>query len=200
MAANPHTIIVANPLPILRTATLHSGEYGVDNGHGPQVQAAGNDPKQKDRTSEMNEQHTDTPTGAADAKPIDEASLGRQPHAQASTGLDTKIVNLFSYFFAPVSGLIIYFTSKDREVRFHAAQSILIWISTFVVVIGLQILIILQHAFFNSAFASLATTIGCVIFALCFTVLVVVTVVKGYKQQHFKFPLIGNIAERWAAK
>jgi uncharacterized membrane protein len=148
----------------------------------------------------MNEQRTDTPTGAADTKPIDEACLGRQPHAQASTGVEAKIVNLFSYFFAPVGGVIIYFASKDREVRFHAAQSILIWISTFVVTIGLNILIILQRAFFNSPFASLATIIGSVIFALGFAVLVVMACVKGYKQQHFKFPLIGKIAERWAGK
>jgi uncharacterized membrane protein len=58
------------------------------------------------------------------------------PHAAAaangtatgtSTGLDPKVAGLLSYLFGWVTGLIFFLIEKEhREVRFHAAQSILV--------------------------------------------------------------------------
>jgi uncharacterized membrane protein len=151
---------------------------------------------QHDKSASTIEQQDPAREPATDTKPSDEAMLGRQPHAQAGTGVEAKTLNLLSYFVMPVGGLIVYFASKDREVRFHAAQSILLYLSFFAASIGLSMF---QFAPVNLFFVVLTAFIG-IIALLGFMVLWIVMCIKGYKQQHFKLPLIGGIAERWAAR
>jgi uncharacterized membrane protein len=113
-------------------------------------------------------------------------------------GLQPPIANLLAYLFGVIGGLIIFLTQRNREVRFHAAQSILMSIGIVVIVIAVQILV------FILALADPTGVLGVVLGLLSFVlflaipVLVVIMCIMGYQQKHVKLPIIGSIAERWA--
>jgi uncharacterized membrane protein len=49
------------------------------------------------------------------------------PAVSTQTGLSENIAGMFCYLFGWVTGLIFYFTDKRPYVRFHAAQSIVVF-------------------------------------------------------------------------
>ena len=124
--------------------------------------------------------------------------MGHQPPVQ-DAGIQPPVANLLSYLFPLIAGLIMYFTQRDREVRFHAAQAILWGIA----IIGL--VVIIQIVNFSLLFADptggfLVLIFGLVTFLL-FVGIAVVSIylmVQGYQQKHVKLPILGNIAEGWA--
>lgn len=111
-------------------------------------------------------------------------------------GLDPKVGGLLSYLLGWIGGLIMFFTQKNPEVRFHGAQSVLLNIALVAVYIALSILsAILAIGFGGFAlFTLLYSLIG--IGAL---VIWVIMCIKGYNLEHYKLPVIGDMAERWAA-
>lgn len=121
---------------------------------------------------------------------------------QASTGgLDPNVGGLLSYLlFGWVGGLIMYFTQKDPEVRFHGAQSVLVSLAWFAVYIGLLIVSTVSAFVLDSfAIAGLFTLLYGLT-ALAAFGLWVFLCVQGYQLKHTKLPVVGNLAERWAAK
>lgn len=111
-------------------------------------------------------------------------------------GLDPKVGGLLSYLLGWIGGLIMVFTQKNPEVRFHGAQSVLLNIALVAVYIVLSILsAILAFGFGGFAlFTLLYSLIG-----LAALVLWVIMCIKGYNLEHYKLPVIGDMAERWAA-
>lgn len=113
--------------------------------------------------------------------------------ASTSTGLDPNMAGLLAYLVGWVSGLILFLVEKEhQEVRFHAAQSLIVSVAiialyivlgvfTFVPVVGLLIV-------------ALQVLLGLGFFALWIFLLV-----KGYRLDHVKLPVAGDLAERWAA-
>lgn len=117
-----------------------------------------------------------------------------QPGAgDAAAGLEPKIANLISYFFWGLGGLIIYLTQKNREVRFHGAQSILVAIAWTVMWVALSVLGFIPGV-------GLITLILMPIVGLAGLGLWIFLMIKGYGEEHFKLPVIGDMAEQWAAK
>lgn len=98
---------------------------------------------------------------------------------------------LLAYLFGWIGGLIIYLTRQDREVRFHAAQSVI----TFG---GLAVLIVILSIANIGGSAILAALI-LLLYLLSFGLWIFLSV-QGYQFRHTKLPLVGNIAERWAMK
>lgn len=113
----------------------------------------------------------------------------------ASAGLDPHIAGLLAYF-TWVGGLIVLLTQKHREVRFHAAQSILFNIAMIVVYIGLTVVEVFATSMFGLLGLLTWALFGLV--GLAGFVLWIVLALKGYRLEHFKLPLIGGIAEQWA--
>lgn len=106
----------------------------------------------------------------------------------SSTGLKSNVAGLLCYLAVWVSGLILYLIeSKSQFVRFHAAQSIIVfgglsivtWILGFIPFIGWVI-----NAF-----------IGIVAFILW-----LILMIKAYQGEHYKLPVAGDLAEQWASK
>ena len=96
----------------------------------------------------------------------------------------------FTYFFGWLSGLIMFFATKDENTKFHAAQSIIFFG-------GLQIV----QAIFGNAYgfgASLGFTGS--LLDLVILVLWVVLMVKAQRREHFKLPLVGDLAEKMVRK
>jgi uncharacterized membrane protein len=122
---------------------------------------------------------------------------GEQP--PAGDGLDPQVGGLLSYLiFMWIGGLAMYLTQRHPEVRFHAAQSILTSIAIFAIYVGLAIL---------SAIVTIGVGALQAVFTLLFTLLWLASLalwillcVKGYQLEHFKLPVVGDMAEGWAAR
>ena len=127
-----------------------------------------------------------------------------QPPSEGAAveGLDPKIAGLLSYLlFGWIGGLIMYLTQKHPEVRFHAAQSILTTIALVAVSIALWIvgavLAVIPVVGWLGGILVFLASVGVSVGGF---VLWVVLCVKGYNLEHFKLPVVGDMAEQWAAK
>lgn len=115
--------------------------------------------------------------------------------------MEPKIANLLSYLFGWLGGLIMYLTQKDREVRFHAAQSILFSLVVFGTYMALYIL-----GFVFAFIPVLDVIAGILLFLVSFLLWIpvlgtfILLIVKGMGEQHFKLPVVGGTAEKWAMK
>lgn len=132
------------------------------------------------------------PTGAVQPEPA------RQT-APATTGLDPKVGGLLAYLLGWIGGLVIYFTQKDPEVRFHGAQSVLFAIAAIAAYFAAWVLWFVAVATESGILIGLGFLAFAVLGIGAF-VLWIVMCVKGYHLAHFKLPVIGDMAERWAAK
>lgn len=105
---------------------------------------------------------------------------------KTSTGLDKNIASGLCYVFGWVSGLIFLLIEKeDKEIRFHAMQSI-------VVFGGLNIAqIVLSISVIGLPLIPLVGVIGLVLWILL--------MVKSFQGEQYKLPYAGDLAEKWAS-
>ncbi len=61
-------------------------------------------------------------------------------HKATTLGLDERIERVLAYVFFWVSGLVLFFLEKNRNVRWHAAQSILTFAPLFLLMLVVSIL------------------------------------------------------------
>lgn len=122
---------------------------------------------------------------------------------KTALGLDTNVGALLCYLpvclISLVYSIIVLVTEKDnRLMRFHAFQSLIISAIYIVVIIAVQIV---------GTGLALATNSGAIgaLFSLVTLVVVVAFLgamifgcIKGYQGQKFKFPVVGDMAEKWA--
>ena len=126
---------------------------------------------------------------------------GTQQGSSADGGLDPKVGGLLSYLlFGWIGGLIMLLTQKHPEVRFHGAQSILVSIALFALYVVLWIVGIIVSFVPGIGFigAILLFLVNLVV-PLAALALWVLLCIKGYNLEHFKLPVLGNYAEKWAA-
>lgn len=113
--------------------------------------------------------------------------------------MEENIASLLCYVLGWVTGIIFLIIDKRPTVRFHAAQSI-------VVFGGLSIIyyIILSMFSVSIAFGTLGMwSFGLVIFwvvRLVFFVLWILLMVKAYQRQMFRVPIAANIADSLVGK
>lgn len=143
----------------------------------------------------------------SDANMSDSGDAGRPPSANATTdgsgapttavtGLDPKIGAMLSYLlFGWIGGLIMYFTQKDREVRFHAAQSIIVFGA-------FSVLYVILSTIGRVGGLGMAVIIGLVSLLLWLVQLAlwIYLSIQGYNLNHVKMPIAGDLAEQWADK
>jgi uncharacterized membrane protein len=105
---------------------------------------------------------------------------------KTSTGLTPNVAGLLCYLFGWVSGLIFLLIEKESKfVRFHAIQSIAVYVVFFVLV-----LIFLFIPF-----------IGWVIDILLYIAMLILWILlmyKAYQGEKFKLPIVGDFAEKQA--
>lgn len=113
-------------------------------------------------------------------------------------GLDPRLGGLLSYLAGWISGLVMFFTQRDEEIRFHAAQSI-------IVLGGLHVFSLLWTSVVRSGFGP--GLIGSALFWLLTLLILGAAIalwiflcVQGFMQVHFKVPMAGNLAEQWAVR
>lgn len=102
---------------------------------------------------------------------------------KCSTGLQPNVAALLSYIAGFVSGIVFLVIEKENKfVRFHALQSII----TFGAIFVLQW--VFAFMFYMSALVPILNLAGLVLWVLL--------MVKAYRGEMFKLPVIGNIVEK----
>jgi|SRR5271168_3380841 len=118
----------------------------------------------------------------------------------AGSGLEQNLAGLLCYAGFWITGIIFLLIDKRPFVRFHAAQSLVLFGGLHVVrYILLRILFMVFGFggifFFGSVAVLIADLIGLAAFILW-----IFCMVKAYQGERFKLPFIGDIAESIAGK
>jgi uncharacterized membrane protein len=129
-------------------------------------------------------------------QPTSAVAVNSPVRAEGGTELNENVAGLLCYSLGWITGLIFFFIDKRPFVRFHAAQSI-------VVFGGLQIIsVVLGWAFVSGVGAGglggsglLGGVIGVIEFVLW-----IVLMIKAYNGQTYKVPIAAGIAEGLASK
>lgn len=121
---------------------------------------------------------------------------------KTALGLDANVGALLCYL--PVclvsliySIIVIVSDKENRFVRFHAFQSLLLSGILLVVLIALFILTLLISVVISGTLGSLFSLLSFVV-VIGFIAAMVFGCIKGYQGQMFKFPVIGDMAEKWS--
>lgn len=105
-----------------------------------------------------------------------------EENKKSTFGLDKNIASALTYLFGWLSGLVFFLTEKeDKDIRFHAVQSIIFFGALNIIVIVPVI------GWIISPFVGLVGLVGWV-----------VLLVKAYQGEKFKLPAIGDLAEKWS--
>jgi uncharacterized membrane protein len=127
---------------------------------------------------------------------------GAAPAPQAGPGgMAENVASGLSDLFGWVTGIVFFLIDSRPAVKFHAAQSIIVFGGLSVLRLFLGIFwgmgaflgrrTMLWPGFgFGFGFTSLIT--------LTMLVLWVLLLVKGFQGEHFKLPIAGDIAENWS--
>lgn len=107
---------------------------------------------------------------------------------KSSLGMQENLAALLSYVFGFITGIIFFALEKESNfVKFHAMQSILFSVGLFI--IG-----------FIIGFIPIVGWILGILLNLASLVMWILFMVKAYKGERFKFPIIGDIAEQQVNK
>lgn len=122
---------------------------------------------------------------------------------KTALGLDTNVGGLLCYMpicaISLVYSIIVLVTEKDNKtMRFHAMQSLLLT--------GLYVVLVFGISFIGGVIAGVS---GSAILGSLFSLLTIVVIVaflaamiygciKAYGGQAFKFPVVGDLAEKWS--
>lgn len=103
---------------------------------------------------------------------------------KATFGLDKNIASALTYLLGWLTGLVFLLVEKnDKEIRFHAFQSIIFF--------GLLTVLMLIPVF-GLVLSPILAIVGLVGW--------IVLLVKAYQGETFKLPVIGEFAEKQAKK
>ncbi len=127
-------------------------------------------------------------------------AAGGAPVATASgdSGLAENVAGLLSYIAGWVTGLIFYLIDKRPFVRFHAAQSLVLFGAIVVAYILLGMLA--AGSIFGGWMAMLFSVLIYGVLGIGSFVLWILCMVKAYQGVKFKLPVVGDIAEKMAGK
>lgn len=88
-------------------------------------------------------------------------------------GLKENIAAGLICLIGPISLALLYFEKHSELVRFYIVQNLLLYLAT-----------------------ALLTPITCGLFAIVYLVFLIIEIVKAFKGEKYKMPLLGNWAEK----
>ena len=102
-----------------------------------------------------------------------------------------NLVAALSYFLGFITGIVILLVEKDDKfIRFHAMQSSLVFGAIFVIdiILGAVIGAVPILNLINSLFNTLVFIVALIVW--------IVSMLKAFQGQMFKWPVVGNFAEK----
>ncbi|MER3429574.1 MAG: hypothetical protein C4324_00770 [Blastocatellia bacterium] len=120
---------------------------------------------------------------------------------KTALGLDANVGALLCYLpVCPVnliySIIVIVSDKQNRFVRFHAFQSLLLTGVYLVIFFAIMIIAALISAIISGTLGSLFSLLNFLVM-IGFIAAMVFGCIKGYQGQMFKFPIIGDMADKW---
>lgn len=106
--------------------------------------------------------------------------------AGSATGLNKNTAGALSYVLGPITGVIFLILEKDPYVRFHAMQSIVVFLALFILqsIMGLTIILL-----------PLVPLVG----IICF-VLWLLLIYKAWQGEEWEVPIVGKFAKQLLGK
>jgi uncharacterized membrane protein len=120
--------------------------------------------------------------------------MSSEPVSSPTSGLESNIAGLLCYLFGWVSGLIFLLIDKRPFVRFHAAQSIAISIAA--VAIGIAFWIVTAIVTVITGGLGVLMSLLFPLVMLGIFIAVIICMIKAFKNEKFKLPVIGDIVEK----
>jgi uncharacterized membrane protein len=123
------------------------------------------------------------------------AAASSSPAASTQSGLAENVAGLLCYVLGWITGLIFYLTDKRPFVRFHAAQSIVVFGALTI------IRIIVGMMFVTGGLAGITTglSLGILLFwliSLVGLILWVLLMVKAYQGERYRVPIAADLADK----
>jgi uncharacterized membrane protein len=122
-------------------------------------------------------------------------STATVPAALSSDGLAENVAGLLCYAVGWITGIIFLLIDKRPFVKFHAAQSIVVFGALTVLRIGVGMIVGFSGLLGFGLWAALSMLIGLVGFVLW-----ILLMIKAYRHELFKLPIAAGIAEGIARK
>src|SRR5215203_90983 len=127
---------------------------------------------------------------------------------QTSTfGLSPNAAALISYLWIPITSIIVLVTEKEnRTVRFHAFQSLFLGLGIFAftiilsIVIGILTLVAGAVSPYAGLIVSVLSLLVWMVIAIALLGLWVLCLVKAYRGEMYKLPIVGSQAEKMVNK
>ncbi|HEY0458049.1 MAG TPA: DUF4870 domain-containing protein [Pyrinomonadaceae bacterium] len=122
---------------------------------------------------------------------------------KSALGLDGNVTALIGYIVGIVALIEIFIEKDNKWVRFHAIQSVLYHVAAFVVIFALMIVGGIVAAILSQISAVLSL-VGILIYILGlllwlgWLVGMIYGALKAYQGVTFKYPIVGNMAEKWS--
>jgi uncharacterized membrane protein len=122
-----------------------------------------------------------------------------QPAQGAQSGMSENVAALLAYVFGWITGIIFFLIDKRPFVRFHAAQSIVVFGGLHIISIALGVLFgpgtMMRGGF--GAFGLVGALCGMVSLVGGF-ILWILLMVKAYQHEKFEVPIAAGIAKSFA--
>lgn len=123
-------------------------------------------------------------------------------NGKTALGLDKNVGGLLCYL--PICGIsliysiIVIVTDKDnRDVRFHAFQSLLIFGATIALGFAFGIVIGIL-GYISPTLGGILGLLLQLVWIIAILGAYIMCMIKAYQGQQFKLPVIGDMAEKWA--
>lgn len=122
---------------------------------------------------------------------------------KTALGLDTNVGALLCYLpvcaISLIYSIIVLVTEKnDRTMRFHAMQSLILTAIYVVFVIAISFVGgVIAGVTGSGLLGSLFSLLSLVVI-IAFLAAMIYGCIKAYQGQMFKFPVVGDLAEKWA--
>lgn len=123
---------------------------------------------------------------------------------KSAIGLDANIAALLGYIIGIIALIEIFIEKDNRFVRFHAIQALLYQVGMWVFFFVLWIVVVIVGvvlSMISSTLGSIVWILSTLIFLVWLVALIggiIYGAVKSYQGSMFKFPIVGNLAEKWA--
>ncbi|MFW6153055.1 MAG: DUF4870 domain-containing protein [Halobacteriota archaeon] len=138
-------------------------------------------------------------TGEHPADDRGESGLGTGGHPEVAGGLEEHIAGALTYLLGFVTGLLFLVVEEENEfVRFHAAQSSLLFGGLFLLAFGLSIImpmfaIVPVFGWVFVVLMSLFWSVTGVVVLMLWLVLMY----KAYSGERYALPVVGPIADKY---
>jgi len=123
---------------------------------------------------------------------------GGSKMAASTSSKDSNSMAAVAYVLTILTGVLMFVMKpEDKFVKFHAVQSILLFISFFVIGAVINILSIIFMVVGGTALLGLWLS-GIILLEIILVLVSLYCIFKAYSGERFKLPIIGNMAENFA--